>query len=239
MKSRFFSIIALAILVLGATALSVVPVSASVGGGLLGRYWQDTFFGVEPLPYPEWIEFDMPPPGPYPQPDMVQTDPTINFLGTAHPPAWNWRPFGPGHQFSVKWTGYINIPGTPDEGAPYEFRLTSDDGSWLFIDGALEINNPGVHGPSAVDGSIILDPGSHEIVIDFYETANTECGIVFYWKPPGATDWEIVPSTVLVPEPLPNPTGGVPEFSIAVPLVTSLASVIYLAIRKRIGKNPE
>lgn len=32
---------------------------------------------------------------------------------------------------------------------------------------------------------------------------------------------------------------GVPEFSLTIPVVTSLAATIYLALRKRIGKKPE
>jgi len=233
MKSKFFFIIALAVLVLGATALPVVSVSATVtidGGGLLGRYWQDTFFGIDPLIYANWDWYDMAPPGPYPQPDMVRIDPTIDFGASV---AWDWRPFGPGHQFSVKWTGYIYIE---NQGA-YEFRLTSDDGSWLFIDGTLVISNPGYHAPSSVSEKWNLTQSLHEIVIDFYETADYQCGIVFEWW--GATGWEIVPSDVLIPEPLPNPMGGVPEFSLAVPVVTSLAAVIYLAIRKRMEKKLE
>ena len=239
MKSRFCFIVELVILVLGATALPVVSVSASVApSGLLGRYWQDSFFGIDPLIYPQWDWYGMPPLGPYPQPDMVRTDPTINFKGTVHPPEWNWRPFGPGHQFSVKWTGYINIPEALVPG-PYWFRLYSDDGSWLFIDDTLVINNSLIHAPKPVDGSISLSAERHKIVIDFYETANTECGIVLYWKPPGATDWEIVPPTALSPEPLPNPTGAVPEFSLTLPLITSLAAIIYIAVKKRIEKKLE
>jgi hypothetical protein len=227
MKNRFGFIVAFAILMLVAAAAPIVSVHAGVAeGGLYGRYWKDSFFGVYDLIYPNWDDFTMPPSGPYTQPDMVQTDATINF-------GWDWRPFGPEHQFSVKWTGYITItePGT------YQFLLYSDDGSWLFIDSQLVINNGGVHAPSTMSGSTYLTEGSHEIVVDFYETADSECGVFFYWTPPGATDWAIVPSTVLTPAPLPNPAGGVPEFSLAMPLVTSLGLVIYLALRRRIGKT--
>lgn len=69
-------------LVLGVTALPVVSVSgqsSSPVGGLLGRYWQDTFFGIDPLIHPDWDWSDMPPPGPYPQPDMVRIDSTVDF----------------------------------------------------------------------------------------------------------------------------------------------------------------
>jgi len=228
MRSRFGFIVALAILLLGATALSVVSVSAqAIPHGLLGRYWDETFFGVYPLIYDNCDWFNMPPLGPYPQPDMVQIDPTINF---GPPSPWNWRPFGPEHQFSVKWTGYIDIR----EAGIYWFRLTSDDGSWLYIADTLVVSNPGYHPPSAVDGSIGFKvPGSYKIVIDFYETCDVECGIVFYWKPPGATDWEIVPQSVLVPEPLPNPTGGVPELSLALPMVISLAAAALFIGKRR------
>lgn len=229
MKSGFGFVIALAFLLLGATVLSVVPVSAEPDGGLYGRYWQDSFFGVEPLIYPEWDWYDMPPPGPYPQPDMVRTDPTIDFGASV---GWDWRPFEPGHQFSVKWTGYIIIPET----GSYWFRLSSDDGSWLFIDGTLEIDNGGIHAPRTVDGAAILSEGLHEIVIDFYETANTQCGIVFSWKPPGAADYEVVSPDFLVPEPLPNPTGGVPEFSLPLSIIMMIGLVAYLSARSRLRR---
>jgi len=218
MKSRFAFIIALVLF--GATVLSIVPVSApTVGNGLYGQYWKEDFFGHYLPPYPGCYSYAMPLPLARAA-DVEQIDSDIN-----NPPP-SWRPFGL-IEFSVKWSGYIHIPSD----GTYQFRLYSDDGSWLLIDGELVINNGGVHPPAIQDGSKDLVYGAHEIIIDFYETCDVECGIVFSWKPPGASDWTVVPSDYLIPEKLPNPT--VPEFSLALPMVVSLAAAALFIGKRR------
>ena len=52
--------------------------------------------------------------------------------------------------FALIGDGYLNIP----EDDIYTFRLISDDGSQLLIDGKQIIDNDGLHGADLVDGSI-------------------------------------------------------------------------------------
>ena len=56
-----------------------------------------------------------------------------------------------------------------EDGGDYGFRLNSDNGSRLFIDGQQVIDN-GIQmtTPSMVDGSLRLLPGWHEIQVDYY-----------------------------------------------------------------------
>lgn len=57
--------------------------------------------------------------------------------------------------------GYVNI----DKDDNFVFRLISDDGSKMWLDGKLLINNDGFHGPDPKDGEIMLKKGKHEIEI--------------------------------------------------------------------------
>jgi len=67
--------------------------------------------------------------------------------------------------FSVKWEGYLYVPSDGD----YTFYLTSDDGSWLYIDGNLIIDNGGLHSPLEMSATIHLDRGFHRMELKFFE----------------------------------------------------------------------
>jgi hypothetical protein len=55
-------------------------------------------------------------------------------------------------------------------GANYTFNLTSDDGSYLYVDGVLVVNNGGAHSAtSTASGSIALTAGTHSILVDYFE----------------------------------------------------------------------
>ena len=51
----------------------------------------------------------------------------------------------------------INVPTAGD----YEFFTNSDDGSILYIDGGIVVDNDGLHGPVNVAGSAGGDPAMH------------------------------------------------------------------------------
>jgi alpha-L-fucosidase len=50
----------------------------------------------------------------------------------------------------------------------YEFVLTSDDGSRLWIDGELVVDNDGLHGSTAKSGVVALAKGQHSIVVGWF-----------------------------------------------------------------------
>jgi hypothetical protein len=62
-----------------------------------------------------------------------------------------------------KTTFHANSPGD------YKFRINSDDGTKLFIDGQLVIDNDGVHPPQAKEGKIALTGGEHEMVVQYFQ----------------------------------------------------------------------
>ncbi|MEM9059907.1 MAG: Ig-like domain-containing protein [Pseudomonadota bacterium] len=67
--------------------------------------------------------------------------------------------------YAVRYTGVITI----EEGGVYDFNLTSDDGSALFINGVQVIDNDGLHALLSVPGQASLSAGQHEIEILFFQ----------------------------------------------------------------------
>ena len=94
-------------------------------------------------------------------------------------------------EFSVRWSGVIRIP----VGGEYTFGLNSDDGSQLFIDGRLVVDNGGSHGMRERTGHVTLPAGDHGLVIDFVEEGGG-AGCIFSWLAPGGSK-QVVPADVL------------------------------------------
>lgn len=63
------------------------------------------------------------------------------------------------NNMAVKFDGFLKIA---KEGQ-YKFWLTSDDGSKLWIDDKLAVNNDGIHAPSTVTGAVFLGKGMHKL----------------------------------------------------------------------------
>lgn len=60
---------------------------------------------------------------------------------------------------------YVNIP----ESGAYKMILTSDDGSVLYLDGKLLIDNDGSHGELAVTRCVGLEKGLHHLQVKYLE----------------------------------------------------------------------
>jgi PA14 domain len=65
----------------------------------------------------------------------------------------------------------------------YDFRLHSDDGSYLFIDGTLVIENDGKHKPESRSGRIALGAGSHQLRILYAQTTDRMALQLFVHRP--------------------------------------------------------
>lgn len=96
--------------------------------------------------------------------------------------------------------------------ALYTFYTTSDDGSKLWINGNLVVNNDGAHGPIEAQGQINLTAGWHDIRVEYFEAAGTELLEVRYSAP--GLPKQLIPATALAPHGLP----GSP------PVITPIAS---------------
>jgi cytochrome c len=74
--------------------------------------------------------------------------------------------------FDVFRSGFLlQVQGNIDiaQDGSYDFRVISDDGSWLSIDGNEIIDNGGFHGPQIRDGEVWLTKGKHKIDLTFFQ----------------------------------------------------------------------
>ncbi|MGK5683600.1 family 16 glycoside hydrolase [Actinoplanes sp. URMC 104] len=108
----------------------------------------------------------------------------------------NWTTaadFGLEDRFQSEVLGNLSITAT----GTYAFRLTSDDGSRLRIDGATVIDHDGAHGATAKEGSVTLSTtGYHALSLDYFERDGGQ-QLTLEWRPPGATAYTVVPASAL------------------------------------------
>ncbi|MBR8708661.1 GH92 family glycosyl hydrolase [Bacteroides pyogenes] len=97
--------------------------------------------------------------------------------------------------FGYVFTGLINVP----EDGVYAFRTSSDDGSVLYINDKLVVNNDGSHAVITADGWIALKKGFHSFRIYYFEDYEGE-HFSWAWKRPSAKEMEPVPASVLFVE---------------------------------------
>ena len=91
----------------------------------------------------------------------------------------------PQNRYSVEWIGYIDI----QETATYTFFLESDDGSWLFLDEKLIVDNGGTHGLLEKEGKIQLRSGVHRIRIRYFQMGGYASLRIFWKKGEAAKMW--------------------------------------------------
>ena len=72
--------------------------------------------------------------------------------------------------FGLRFTGTLEVPASGD----YTFTLNSDDGSRLYIDGSLVVDNDGRHAVQEASGTVSLSEGDHAITVDYFEATGGE-----------------------------------------------------------------
>lgn len=88
--------------------------------------------------------------------------------------------------FAINYAGNFDI----DREGLYRFRLVSDDGSILYIDGNEIINNDGFHPRQSRLGEVYLTRGVHEIDVKYFQGAG-EAVLRLFWTPPWQENEEI------------------------------------------------
>ncbi|MBD2701213.1 hypothetical protein IC229_11240 [Spirosoma sp. BT702] len=152
------------------------------GNGLLGFYTNSTDLAQNPV--------------------TVRTDAQLNFT-------WGGSPV-PGvvneDGFSVRWFGQVEAPVSGN----YTFKINNDDGTRLWINDQLLIDDWNGHGPTWMQGSIYLNAGQkYDITIDYVEYSGG-AQMQLYWEYPGQ-GMQIVPSCRLYTNlraPSSDPTGS-------------------------------
>lgn len=89
--------------------------------------------------------------------------------------------------FGIIYNGIFEI----NEPGNYGWRLSSDDGSILWIDKDTVINNDYVHGEQSVTGEIELKKGLHSIKVWYFQGPATEIALQLFITKPG-TEEEVI-----------------------------------------------
>jgi hypothetical protein len=146
-------------------------------------------------------------------------DPNVDF---------NWRTAaaGPGlgiDNFSARWTGQV----IPRFSETHTFFTRSDDGTRLWVNGKLLIDDWNKHGATERQGTIALEVGKPvDIKLEYFEF-NVDATVQLSWSSPSQPK-VIIPQSQLVPAggsnqspPTPQPTNA-PPTATAQPTATNL-----------------
>lgn len=93
--------------------------------------------------------------------------------------------------YFMRFSGYLSIP----TNGSYTFYLNSDDGSKLWLDGALLVNNDGVHAAQEVSGVTNLAAGMHSLVVGYFQASGNQ-SLTVSWSGPGLAK-QAIPNTAL------------------------------------------
>ncbi len=101
--------------------------------------------------------------------DSLRPEGTI-YAHELNVPTTAWQQGYPGVKgrlewFAIEYEGIIRA----HHSGHYLFRLVSDDGSKLYIDNKLVIDNDGVHPTRSAEGSVDLDAFQHRIRIQYFQ----------------------------------------------------------------------
>jgi len=120
--------------------------------------------------------------------DAMRIVPLVNYASTKA----NWKGFTKADNFAVRWSGQLSI----SRKGSYKFSLRSDDGSRLFLDSKLIVNNDGTHGMRNREGRAPLRIRSYDVILEYFEKAG-HAGMSFRYMGPGTGGMKVVPSKVL------------------------------------------
>jgi hypothetical protein len=128
-------------------------------------------------------------------PDMQRSVFSVNYPSP-------WAELTRKENFAARWEGSIRIR----TGGEYRFSLKSSDGSKLWIDEKLLVNNGGVHNTNIVGNAMTLDASLHGLRIDFFKGKGTpgDAQVVFKWKGPDCdcSEMTVVPTSALKQNPV-------------------------------------
>ena len=78
----------------------------------------------------------------------------------------------------------------------YIFELHSDDGSQLYIDDVLVVDNDGVHPTIGRRGRMLLTTGMHPVEIRYFQGPRYAIALQWFYQPPNSQR-QIVPPAVI------------------------------------------
>lgn len=110
--------------------------------------------------------------------------------------------------FGLVQTGLLYI----EEESEYTFKLSSDDGSRLYLNNELLVDNDGLHGiRSRVSEKILLPEGLHQLRLEYFERSGGQALGIEFRK--GQENYQSIPGEQLFhdPDAEPEPPADAPE----------------------------
>ena len=122
-------------------------------------------------------------------PKEVRVDPQIDFNWNQDLPA----PAVSRAMFSVRWRGEIEIPVTDT----YTFTTRSNDGSRIYVNGQLVVDDWGTHAARDTAGTLDLEAGTYPITVEYMQDG-ANANIVVSWQS-SLISKQAIPSVALSP----------------------------------------
>ncbi|MBC7658097.1 MAG: hypothetical protein H7249_00160 [Chitinophagaceae bacterium] len=109
----------------------------------------------------------------------------------------NFKEGFPGVSNLLEWFGLdirwsVNIPAD----GTYKFFLNSDDGSILWIDNNLVVNNDGIHSHQERSGSVSLTAGYHSFHVSYIQGPKYQIALELAWQKPYTNYSEYIPTSL-------------------------------------------
>ena len=101
--------------------------------------------------------------------------------------AW---PGGPSSHWGQHFVGQITV----SVGGTWTFYLESDDGSMMWVDGSIVVDNDGVHTMTTASGSVTLDAGTYDVEVKWFDRSGPQ-GLIASWSGPGVPAQTVIPPT--------------------------------------------
>jgi hypothetical protein len=119
---------------------------------------------------------------------LVKTQVDTNWHNWNGSPYYHWDPIGGGN-YSVRWSGAF----WAEESGEYGFGTISDDGSQIWLDGRLVLDNGEPQWYDWQESYVHLNRGYHSIEITYYDSG-VYSGIEVWWRFPAAEP-SVIPYT--------------------------------------------
>jgi hypothetical protein len=86
--------------------------------------------------------------------------------------------------FAIRYAGAFRVADAGD----YTFRISSDDGTKVLVDGKQVIANDGQHPPQEARGTVKLAAGDHQMVLEYFQGPRYQINLQLWVTPPGKSE---------------------------------------------------
>jgi hypothetical protein len=162
--------------------------------------------------------------------------------------------------FNFMFDGFLNI----EQRGVYQFRVTSDDGSVLFLNDSILVENDGIHNVSTVTSPVtILESGPQRITLRYFDYVLTDTLLVEFKGPDSGGEWSKIPPDALAsshitsnevvmenqfdfsvyPNPVENGNAQVEFYSgmnlpVSIIIMTASGSIVYESLLETTSQSP-